>query len=190
MPAPRSTDRRSRRSRAALEAALLQLIAGQDLNQISISDVTTQADVHRSTFYEHYTDVHDLAASACTSMFDELIAATSKLTPAADMAGQALLTQVFAHVVEHRKLYRAVLGEEGSARVINQLLDRTAGAVQEDLTAAAPAAAQGHTAAVLIAAGLLGTILDWLRRDCPETPAELSALVWPHLLAAAKAPDA
>ncbi|KAA9152299.1 TetR/AcrR family transcriptional regulator [Amycolatopsis acidicola] len=181
MPAQRSEDRRSRRSRSALEAALLRLIAERDLNQIAVSDVTSTADVHRSTFYEHYSDVHDLAASACTSMFDELIAATSEVAANAG-AGDAL-TRLFGHVAEHRKLYRAVLGEDGSARVINHLLDRTTASVRENL--GRPAAERAT--AVLIAGSLLGTILDWLRRGCPGRPAELSARLGPHLLALGQA---
>ena len=70
-----SQDRRARRSRAALRAALLDLITERGLNRIAVSDVTKRADVNRSTFYEHYSDVHELAADACTRMFDELIAA-------------------------------------------------------------------------------------------------------------------
>ena len=69
-----SQDRRARRSRAVLRAALLDLITERGLNRIAVSDVTKRADVNRSTFYEHYSDVHELAADACTRMFDELIA--------------------------------------------------------------------------------------------------------------------
>ncbi|MDJ1130756.1 TetR-like C-terminal domain-containing protein [Streptomyces iconiensis] len=188
MPA-QPVDRRVRRSRTALEAALLELIAERELSQISVSDLTGRADVHRSTFYEHYTDVHDLAASACTQMFDQLITATAAL-PADDISSQEAahhaLTSVFGHVAEHRPLYRALLGADGSARVMNHLLEQMADGVRTglgkrarrrtDLTPSAPAAA-------FIAGALLGTITDWLRRGCPETPEELSATVWPLLLA-------
>ena len=78
MPAPTS-DPRAQRSRAALEAALRECIGERDLSQISISDITKRAGVNRSTFYEHYCDMHDLAASACTAVFDELVAAASDL---------------------------------------------------------------------------------------------------------------
>jgi AcrR family transcriptional regulator len=184
MPVERSLDRRSRRSRAALESALLELIAEQDLTQISVADVTGRADVHRSTFYEHYTDVHDLAESACTSLFDGLLTATSGLAAAGgtEASMRATLTALYVHVSDHRALYRALLGPSGSARVINHLLARTADSVRDGLSGAAFDSLELTPLSGLIAGALLGTVAEWLRRDCAESPEELSAAVWPYLL--------
>jgi AcrR family transcriptional regulator len=55
---------------------LLALIEQQDLNAVSIADVTRRAGVSRSTFYDHYADLHELAESACTEMFEALLAET------------------------------------------------------------------------------------------------------------------
>lgn len=183
-------DRRVRRSRTALEAALLELLAERELSQISVSDLTGRADVHRSTFYEHYTDVHDLAASACTQMFDQLITATAALpaddVPAHDGAAHHALSLMFEHVAAHRPLYRALLGADGSARVMNHLLEQMADGVRTGLSKRARRRTDGApspAAAAFIAGALMGTITDWLRRGCPETPEELSAAVWPLLLA-------
>src|SRR5258705_9554095 len=119
------TDPRVQRSRAAMEAALLDLVSERDLGQISISDVTTRAGVNRSTFYEHYSDIHDLAESACTAMFDELVAATPvfSMQSASDQPHQ--LPELFAHIATHAPLYQMLLAPDGNARVINHLLQRT-----------------------------------------------------------------
>ncbi|MBE9373611.1 TetR/AcrR family transcriptional regulator [Saccharopolyspora sp. HNM0983] len=183
-------DRRTRRTRSALENALLQLITEHDLNQISVSDVAGSADVHRSTFYEHYTDVPDLAAAACTEMFDQLISGVRELSagggPSADVA-HAALTGVFRHVAEHARLYTALLGDDGSARVMNYLLTRMTTSTRAGL---AERGGTGDSAAPVppfIAGALLATIIDWLRGGCPGSPEELSTAIWPHLLAAASA---
>ncbi len=197
-------DRRTRRSRQALEAALLDLITERELTQISVSDVTGRADVHRTTFYEHYTDVHDLAASACTQMFDQLMAAAAALNVAAGLSEEAAhhaLTEVFAQVAAHQTLYRSLLGADGSARVIDHLLERTTESVRESLAASGGergergerdersgrATEPSRALAVLVAGALVGTITDWLRRGCPETPEQLSAAIRPHLFAVATA---
>ena len=132
-----SQDRRARRSRAALRAALLDLITERGLNRIAVSDVTKRADVNRSTFYEHYSDVHELAADACTRMFDELIAATPVLlpdgTPRERDRGRAAVTGVLTHIAERADLYRALLGPDGSARVADHLHQRLTIAVDGQL---------------------------------------------------------
>ena len=188
-------DPRTRRSRSALEAALLELIDERELAQISISDVTKRAGVNRSTFYEHYTGLDDLAASACTVHFDELVksAPLSTSDSARDVAqARHSLANLFAHVAEHAHLYRTLLGPEGSARVINHLLHRiTAGA--HNRTGSADEHADDFVehphdpAAAFVAGAVLGTVVDWLRRGCPGTPEEMGAAISPHLIGAVSA---
>ncbi|GAA2892235.1 hypothetical protein GCM10020220_097960 [Nonomuraea rubra] len=62
-----------RRTKAALRATLIELVQHRDLSRISVADVAERAGISRSTFYDHYRDVHELAAAACTAMIDELI---------------------------------------------------------------------------------------------------------------------
>jgi AcrR family transcriptional regulator len=191
-----SQDPRARRSKQALEAALLDLVATQDLAQISISDITKRAGVSRSTFYEHYTDVHTLAASACTVMFDELVTGSAMIDPRildSDPPGEVPLIAVFRHFAEHATLYRSLLGPDGSARVINHLLHRiqisayanrrVVGTVTATF-ADAPGDTPHDPEAALIAGALVGTIVDWLHRGCPGTPEQLAVAVWPQILGA------
>ena len=180
-----SQDRRARRTRAALQAALLDLITERGLSQISIADVTKRADVHRTTFYEHYDDVPALAASACTRTFDELIAATPLLIPdpAADQdRAQDALAAVFTHIADRADLYRALLGPDGSARVIDHLHQRLTIAVHVNLTRPAtgthaedPARIPHDPLAAFLAGGVLATATDWLRRGCPGSAHQISA---------------
>ncbi len=193
------SDPRIQRSRSALEAALRELIADRDLPQISISDVTKRAGINRSTFYEHYTDLQDLAASACTTVFDELVAAaTAADKPATPVGhpGSNSLPILFAHVAEHAPLYRSLLGPDGSARVINHLLQRLAATTQlrrgatettPSTQADDPTEVPPDPAAVFLAGAVLGTVIDWLRRGCPDTPERMAAAIWPHLVRIAAA---
>lgn len=177
-----------------MEGALLELIGDRDLSQISVSDVTGRADVHRSTFYEHYTDVHDLAASACTEMFDQLLSATSALSVNGDSSeghsseegSHPSLTAMFAHVAEHRALYEALLGADGSARVINHLLQRMTESIRPRLSAQLTDSEGGtdDSAAAFVSGALLGAIADWLHRGCPGTPERFATAIWPQLVAA------
>lgn len=202
MTAPRPQDRRIRRTRTALRAALLDLITERPLSRIAVSDITKLADVNRSTFYEHYDGVHELAADACTWTFDELIAAAPVLLPTGDAdeqrRGRGELAAVFAHIAAHADLYRAVLGSDGSARVINHLHRRLTIAIHVNLTRPArgthaddPETVPHDPAASYLAGALLGTAADWLRHNCPGTPQELVDTLYsglPHMSAAVRAP--
>lgn len=53
-------DRRARRTRDALRAALLHQLRTKPLASITVSELAREADINRATFYTHYQDVNDL----------------------------------------------------------------------------------------------------------------------------------
>ena len=57
-------DRRSRRTRNALTAALMALLKERPLKSISVTELAELADVNRATFYVHFQDVY--------AMFDQV----------------------------------------------------------------------------------------------------------------------
>jgi len=53
-------DRRSKRTERALLCALSELLEEKPLREITVNELVSQADLHRSTFYTHYMDIYDL----------------------------------------------------------------------------------------------------------------------------------
>jgi AcrR family transcriptional regulator len=190
-------DRRVRRTQAALQRALIDLVQERDLAQISVADVADRADVSRSTFYDHYTDVHDLAEAASTSMLDDLFGFALALDTApahpSSKDPDPALTALFTHFAEHAGLYRSLLGPAGSARVIEHVRRRTTTAAHYSgrLTPAdgTPPPDTGSpdfpldVPAAFVAGALLGVAADWLQRGCPQTPLQMTTLTKPLLVA-------
>ncbi|MFI6791360.1 TetR/AcrR family transcriptional regulator [Nonomuraea sp. NPDC050383] len=186
-------DPRVRRTQAALRHALIDLVQDRELSRISVADVAERAGVSRSTFYDHFRDVHELADAACTAMIDDLIEAIPN--PGAgdvpDTTTGTLLT-FFAHLAEHARLYRGVLGPEGSARVVDHVRRRATVAAHvgahrtatgDDAPADYPAQTPHDVPAAFTAGALIGVATDWLQRGCPSPPDEMAALTRPLLMA-------
>ncbi|PRX61827.1 TetR family transcriptional regulator [Nonomuraea fuscirosea] len=196
-----SGDRRVRRTHAALARALIKLVEEQDLSRITVADVAERAGVSRSTFYDHFRDVHELAEAACTAMIDRLIESLPSPAPGVvDPESEATqsLEAFFAALAEHAGLYRALLGPQGSARVVDHIRRRATAGVRERLSEVHAAGAgdsagesrepgepgelgeNAHDVPAAFAAGaIIGVAADWLQRGCPHTPVEMARLVWP-----------
>ncbi len=56
----RSQDRRYRKTETAIVEALIALLNKKDVQEVSISDVIEAADINRSTFYLHYSNLDDV----------------------------------------------------------------------------------------------------------------------------------
>ena len=65
-------DRRVRRTKEQLKNALVGLLLEKDINSITVSEVTSIADVNRSTIYLHYRDIFDLYVKLQNEIFTEL----------------------------------------------------------------------------------------------------------------------
>jgi AcrR family transcriptional regulator len=188
-----------------LQRALIELVAEQDLSAISVADVVDRADVSRSTFYDHYRDVHELAEAACTSMIDDMLAPLTAVGPietgptGPGEDPNPAVTAFFTHFGEHAGLYRSLLGPTGSARVIEHVRQRTtaiarlspmlppAGATPRRVGTDTPEDTRDVPAA-FVASALLGVATDWLQRGCPQTPRELTTLTEPLLSALRNSP--
>lgn len=53
-------DRRVRRTRRLLKDSLISLLQEKEFKNISVTDITTRADLNRGTFYLHYSDIYHL----------------------------------------------------------------------------------------------------------------------------------
>jgi AcrR family transcriptional regulator len=178
-----SEDRRVRRSQATLQHALIALVEEQDLPQITVADVAERAGVSRSTFYDHYQDVHELAEAACTAMIDDLMTSLPDPREVLSEGGHApeeVLRGLFTGFAEHANLYRSLLGPNGSARVIDHIRRRAVADLTLDNEKVAGGLGTPRDVFAAFAAGaLFGVALDWLERDLPRAPAEIATLTWP-----------
>ena len=53
-------DRRVKRTKKSLRESLFGLLEKKNINQITVTELTTKADVNRSTFYLYYNDIFDM----------------------------------------------------------------------------------------------------------------------------------
>ncbi|MFJ6573970.1 TetR/AcrR family transcriptional regulator [Streptomyces sp. NPDC091292] len=190
-------DPRVARSRAGLQAALRELIKEKELQQISVADIAKRAGMARSTFYDHFTDIDTLAASACTEYFDALMAAAPTLgLYVTDLPEphEDTLPPLFAHVAEHARLYRTLLGPDGSARVLNHLRERMTVAIHVSRHHSAdapgthahdPGTVPHDVDSAFIAGGILSVVVDWLLRGTPGSPEQMATVAWPVLVRSA-----
>jgi len=181
MPQPKP-DRRIQRTRQLLHEALIALILEKGYDAITLQDILERANLGRSTFYAHYRDKEDLLLSGFQALFDAFQKEYLQVaSPLADpvQAGRDLSLFFFRHAGSHHGLFRAMIGEQGSKRIIEHTqayltqLIRSAittrlGDRQQDL----PVDLLAHYAA----SSFLSLLTWWLDHDLPYTPEQMDTL--------------
>ena len=76
----KSTDRRIRKTKRQLRAALTQLIAQKNVKDITVKELADAADINRGTFYIHYRDVYHLIEQTERDILEEFEALVQSYT--------------------------------------------------------------------------------------------------------------
>jgi AcrR family transcriptional regulator len=177
-------DRRVRRTRRLLQEALLALLREKGYDKVTVRDLLDRADLGRATFYAHFRDKDDLLVSSFRDVRETLrqrLAALAGAQPRGPTAGAEVLRALFEHAAGQRGLYRAVIGERGSAAVLRDLREQLAGLLREHLEQAAarrgvpPVVPPEVTVQVLVGA-LLGALTWWLDADSGYTAEQMDRM--------------
>ncbi|MDF5753623.1 TetR/AcrR family transcriptional regulator [Spongiactinospora sp. TRM90649] len=170
-------DRRVRRTRQAVQRALIELILDKGYDAVTVTDIINRADVGRSTFYAHFADKQDVLFSNLDELA-ETLRSSAKAHGDDGLFGFSL--PMLEHVAEQRSLMRAVLGRRGGAAIIARAERFIGEIVRDDIIAALPPGAPPPPALDLVVTGVVGAFVAMLSRwadgDPSAGPEEVDAV--------------
>jgi AcrR family transcriptional regulator len=133
-----------KRTEIMLQEALISLISEKGFDAVTVGDIADRAMVNRATFYRHYVDKYALVTvifeNAIKKLVDELGPLEQRLkvvdvvineqdafyeqamTPEMERA-LCSYTALFEHFAENSRLYKTLLGKQGSSWFSAQLRD-------------------------------------------------------------------
>lgn len=172
-------DPRVRKTRRGLQEALVRLILKQGYDNISIQDITDEADTARVTFYRHYRDKEELLTDCLNNLYEELATKTQKLSPQAILDGYSPVRVLYEHIEEQETLYRILFSSHGSQTVLERLRHHLAKNGLQTLMNSGRVP-QGNIPPEIIAyhsvGAMIGLAMWWLDHDKPY-PASYMARV-------------
>ena len=166
-------DARITKSRHALQAALLELVAEMPFEEVTVAAITTRAGVGYATFFRHYTSREALLAEIADDLIGQLLVLIAPLVLAQDTAAAALALTRFVDV--RRPLCLGLLVGAGEA----MRRDITARAVAAAGTAAAPVPEwlPRDLGIVHSVAATLTILRWWLEQDLPQDAAAVANII-------------
>lgn len=180
-------DRRTIRTKKVIIRALSQLIEEKGFNNISITDLTTRADINRGTFYLHYTDKYDLLEKVENEIIQEIQSQTKDIDYInmlnADVVNEPVpfIIKLFECIKENADFMKVVLGPKGDPLFQGKLkkLMRTNlferklvnGCNKENMMIP-----EEYFISYLISAHL-GVVQQWLEGDMDKSPMEMALIL-------------
>lgn len=149
-------DSRTEQTRSALLRAFAELVFRDGFENISVQGIVAEADVARSTFYEHFSGKDDILRASMAQFFVVIAdCASSEELP-------EHLGKVLEHLWENRRLADAIFS--GTPRkILGQSLSEMVEARLHDLHGGASLTLPYRLAAIQVAESQLALVESWLR---------------------------
>jgi AcrR family transcriptional regulator len=201
---PEFTDLRIKRTHALLRDTLIDLIAEKGFDAVTVKDIAERAMVNRATFYRHFQDKYALVTYIFKETIEEVFAevgapeqnlknfaqifeSLSKkpgdLSEPQMQKAIGIMTRMFDHFAKNSKLYKSLLGKNGSSWFSSQMCDYLAGvwrqrAKSSKLLPQKKSAKQyvmpPEMAIACFARWVVSMLTWWLENDMSETPEEMA----------------
>lgn len=174
-----SVDKRILQTEAALENALLGLLAEKPLSQITVGELTAAAGINRSTFYLHYSDV---SAFLC-SWADRLVKELAERLQAAERTGAFPWVAQFVLLLnlmkERQEVFAPLLSPNAGGELSRRLTALLAEPVRQFAvkTKETASRAVAHAYGTMLLHGLVAVAAEWLAEGAQTAPEELSELL-------------
>jgi len=124
-----SQDRRVRKTRTAIRAALKRLLQREGVDQFTIKDIAEEADIGYTTFFRHFPSKEAALTDLASSVASELLSQSLPLLQTTDSRASCLA--LCRHIEANRPVWEALLSGGAAGYVRAALADRTLDRSQE-----------------------------------------------------------
>ena len=174
------SDPRSKRTRRLLQEALTHLMHKKKFNEISVQDITAQAEINRATFYAHFVDKYELLNAQLRDSFQGLLDEKLPEHPTFTIANLHILS-----VIAHQYLAgfagscAAASLNNDNKLMVQQVQHQTQEVILEWLqnTPSPPLAPSIEVIAMVVSWAIFGTILEVAWNSRKISPEQLTGQV-------------
>lgn len=163
-------DPRVRKTRRGLREAFIRLILRQGYDSISIQDIADEAETARVTFYRHYRDKEELLTDCLTTLYEELIEKTERVSAQGILDGYSPAQVLYDHIEEQESLYRILFSSRGTQTVIARMRHHLAAHAMQVMRHTGRTPHSGIPLEIVAhhaASAQMGLAMWWLDQDKP-----------------------
>ena len=172
-------DRRKVKTVKAIRAAFSQLLQKKRYSEITIQDILDEADICRSTFYEHYKTKEELLHSICKEIFSHVFCHELEPETHHDFSHtndyRHIITHMFYHFADDKDEIKGILNSEGKEIFIQDLKEHLNELVYDYIFKEYECKKMDEG---LLVNHLITTLTEltlwWVNRNCDKTPEEMA----------------
>ncbi|WP_336787570.1 TetR/AcrR family transcriptional regulator [Paenibacillus sp. MMO-177] len=178
-------DRRKAKTKQQIYDSLMALIAEKGLEHVTVTDITSHADLNRGTFYLHYRDVPDILQQLKDHVFKSIEQLVIKLDFRKAMEyGERreiypLSVQIFEEFAKHADFLKVMFGPKGDLSYAIQFRTLMTRHIYEkiNIPEAADLNIRRDYVVAYMTSAHFGMLMHWIECDLDQTPQQMAKIM-------------
>ena len=168
--------RRVRMTKRLMKDALLELLERKNLVNISVKELCETADVHRTTFYTHYTDPADLLREIEQDFLDQIPTPPEVIDQLSQMQLLEATTAFFDNIKQNGNTIRILFSESADNSFSSRLVEHLcSGYIPVGKNADA---LSNRFVQLYIANGTVGMLREWVNQGFPISSRKIAEMMY------------
>ena len=175
MNAKGEKNRSVRNTKRRLYESLMKLVGRKPLNQVTVKELTDDADVNRSTFYFHYQDVNSMVLE----MEDRFLEDFSVALTALEQKSHDFIAILVKCLENHRDLCKLLLGSNGDMAFVEKMKAIVAEKCSKIWKDAVPELTDVEASAMdtFLIGGVMSTLQTWVLSETRVPAKEITEIL-------------
>ena len=157
-------DRRQRKTKMAIFRSFEDLVMSRRYDDIKVNDIVENADIGRSTFYDHFKSKDDVFLASIEPLLSMLAQGVASMG-AMGQGNRAQVQFVLEHFWEKRQFARIIFASPIFNPLVAKLADMICDVQLEETRLSTSSKDHDKAEAIKVAAGLLTTIKAWVHGE-------------------------
>jgi AcrR family transcriptional regulator len=170
-------DRRVRYTKKVIKDTFIELLEQKPINKITVTELCTQCEINRATFYRYYEDVYDLMEKLKSQYVFELKAAISISKDDYTISG--FTSEILEVILMNKELSKILFSLKNGKDFLDDVLDIAHQKCVEKWNRYGKNVPQEQVGylSTFITAGTIGILNEWIQHDFKESPSEIANLI-------------
>lgn len=178
-------DRRVRKSKEALKNSLIELMREKPVNNITVKELVTRADLNRSTFYNYYSDIPDMLSKLEDELYNEFLytleAHIPKKEKVVDVSkgGHKFIEDMCSVIKNNYEFCRCIFSKNGDLNFLFKLEEMIENNLKNQLREIFDGKIDHLTYVYsFFKSGYIGILKEWMKGGCVESSEEIANITY------------
>ena len=178
-------DRRVRKSKEALKNSLIELMREKSVNNITVKELVTRADLNRSTFYNYYSDIPDMLSKLEDELYNEFLytleAHIPKKEKVVDVSkgGHKFIEDMCSVIKNNYEFCKCIFSKNGDLNFLFKLEEMIENHLKNQLREIFDGKIDHLTYVYsFFKSGYIGILKEWMKGGCVEASEEIANITY------------